>query len=199
MLRGGAFDAEFIEQRSSICVLRVIGAAAVEAFEHEAGSHSWQRLSAGREQKIHTSLITVAILPEPEETELPAIKKQDLRYEATKGQGPGGQHRNKTNSAIWLTHLPTGLKVWCDAERSQARNKELALAVLRARLYEREQKKNNSCRNTKRKAQLGSGSRGSKKRTIRIQDNQVIDHELKKRMRYKDYKKGILGKFYDSR
>lgn len=163
------------------------GAGAVSAFEHESGGHRWQGDSGGR---VHTSTITVAALPEPA-TGGPEIAERDLEWRMTRGTGPGGQHRNKTESAVQLTHRPTGLVVRCQSERSQLRNKQSALAVLGARLKARNDAARASNTNQIRRNQLGSGQRGDKRRTIRLQDGIVTDHVLGRRWRLREYLQGV--------
>lgn len=107
-----------------------------------------------------------------------------------RGTGPGGQHRNKTESAVVLTHTPTGTVVRCQSERSQLRNKQSALAVLRARLWQAQQAKDAASVNGQRRQQIGSGMRGDKRRTIRCQDGVVTDHVLGKRWRLREYLNG---------
>lgn len=139
--------------------------------------------------RVHTSTITVAVLPEPTETQV-ILREADLEFATCRGSGAGGQHRNKTESAVQLKHIPTGLMVRCESERSQSLNKETARAVLRARLWEITQLALDGKRAYDRKKQVGSGMRGDKRRTIRTQDDVVNDHETGKQWRYKDYARG---------
>jgi peptide chain release factor 1 len=138
---------------------------------------------------VHTSTITVAVLPEPDPVAL-TIAAADLEWHTKRGSGPGGQHRNKTESAVELRHVPSGLVVRCESERSQLRNKESALAVLRARLWNAERARTHAVRAADRRAQVGSGMRGDKRRTIRMQDGQVHDHVLGKRWSLDKYLTG---------
>lgn len=133
---------------------------------------------------MQTSTITVAVLPEPSAQEL-VIRPEDLDIVATTGSGPGGQHRNKTASAIQLTHRPTQTRVRIESERSQHQNRELALSVLRARLWGRQQQALADARQQARRQQIGSGMRGDKRRTIRADG--VVDHVTGRRWRYEDY------------
>lgn len=119
------------------------------------------------------------------------LREDDLDFSTCRGSGAGGQHRNKTESAVILKHLPTGLTVRCEAERSQAQNKETAKAILRARLWEVTQLAFDGKRAYDRKQQVGSGMRGDKRRTIRTQDDVVNDHFTGKQWRFKDYARGI--------
>jgi peptide chain release factor 1 len=133
--------------------------------------------------------VTVAVLPEPTPTQV-VLRDEDLEFSTCRGSGAGGQHRNKTESAVQLKHLPSGLMVRCENERSQSQNKESARQVLRARLWQLEQDRNSGARASDRKRQVGSGMRGDKRRTIRTQDDVVNDHETGKQWRYKDYARG---------
>lgn len=158
------------------------------AYQHEAGGHRWQQVPKNSD-RVQTSTITVATLLEPEEAAL-VIREQDLVYQATRGSGAGGQNRNKVSSAIILTHKPSGLMVRCETERDQHKNKRLALGILRAKLFEAKESAEHAARNQARKAQLGVGARGDKRRTIRTQDDTVTDHVLDRKMRFRDYEKG---------
>jgi peptide chain release factor 1 len=133
--------------------------------------------------------VTVAVLPEPTEVECP-LDARDLEWATCRGSGAGGQHRNVTDSAVIVTHRPSGLSVRCEGERSQHANRRTALALLRSRLWQRAKETNEAARATDRRAQLGSGMRGDKRRTIRCQDEQVHDHVTGKRWRLKDYLRG---------
>ena len=119
------------------------------------------------------------------------INEKDLDWKFTRGTGPGGQHKNKTDSCVNLTHMPTGIKVKVDG-RSQTSNKVDALFVLKARLKEQQRNKFYSNRADIRKQQVGSGMRGDKIRTIRVRDNQVTDHVLDRKISYKEYSRGNL-------
>jgi len=133
--------------------------------------------------------VTVAVLPEPSETDL-VIREQDLKWATSRGSGPGGQNRNKLETAIDLTHLPTGVTVHCESERSQFKNKQSALATLRAKVWRLRQSADQSRRATDRKQQVGSGMRGDKRRTIRTQDGQVNDHITGRKWLFRDYVRG---------
>lgn len=142
---------------------------------------------------MQTSTITVAVLPVPNQNEV-KILDRDLEIHTRRGSGPGGQHKNKTDSAVDLKHKPTGITVTVDG-RSQHQNRALALQILRAKLLAAEQNRGILERNQKRRAQVGLGMRGDKRRTIRVGDNQVNDHTLNKTVSYKDYAKGNLDGF----
>jgi peptide chain release factor 1 len=187
---GGAFSFEPIEHRSGFVSFRVVGKDADQVFKNEPGGHRFQRTPPNEKRgRIHTSTVTVACLPEPTETEI-FIDEKDLEITATRGSGPGGQHRNMTASAVQIKHIPTGVFVRYDGERSQHQNKRTAMAMLRAKLWQAKKEAEDADRASNRKAQVGSGMRGCKVRTIRYQDEQVHDHVTGKRWRLRDYLKG---------
>jgi peptide chain release factor 1 len=169
-------------------VFRATGHGAVAAYRNEAGGHRWQQVPSNSD-RVQTSTVTVAVLREPEESEL-IIRESDVDIQATRGSGAGGQNRNKVSSAIIMTYKPTGLQVRCETERDQHKNKRLAFGILRAKLLEAKENSEHASRNQARKEQLGVGARGDKRRTIRTQDDNVTDHVLGKKMRFKDYEKG---------
>jgi peptide chain release factor 1 len=187
---GGRFESEIVEQRLGFCVLRFSGKRVAETFRDEAGGHRWQRVPpTERRGRIHTSTITVAVLPEPAALEV-QLDERDLEETMMRGSGAGGQHRNKTDSAVRLLHRPTGLVVRCESERDQSQNRRVARAVLRARLWELEQTRVTGARDAARRAQVGSGMRGDKRRTVRTQDDQVVDTITGRSWRFKDYERG---------
>lgn len=175
-------------------VLVAKGKGANDAFRHEPGGHRWQRVPPNEKRgRVHTSTVTVAVLAVPEALGYD-LDDTDLEWKACRGSGAGGQHRNKRDTAIQLRHKPTGIMVRCEAERSQHANRQTARAMLAARLEQAEADRRVDGRNATRRAQVGTGMRADKVRTIALQRDQVTDHRLGRRMSAKRYLKGELDK-----
>jgi len=171
-------------------VIRVAGRGARAIFEGEAGGHRWQRIPPTEKRgRVHSSTITIAVLDEPSEREL-VIPPHELDWAACRARGSGGQHLQKTDSAVTVVHLPTGLQVRCESERSQHQNRVIALKLLRVRLAEQRDQAADRARAQQRRTQIGSGMRGDKRRTVRVQDELVIDHASGRTWRYRDYVRG---------
>ena len=160
-------------------IARIIGAGAFSRMKFEAGTHRVQRVPATEAQgRIHTSACTVAILPEADEIEAIDINPADLRIDTYRASGAGGQHVNKTDSAIRITHIPTGTIVECQDERSQHKNRSRAMSLLKSRLLAAEQSKRDQQEAASRKLQVGSGDRSERIRTYNFPQGRLTDHRI---------------------
>ena len=158
----------------------VIGDGAYSKFKFESGVHRVQRIPVTESNgRIQTSTVTVAVLPEAEEVEI-EVNPADIKIESCKSSGAGGQHINKTESAVRLTHKPTGLVIECDQERSQLQNKERALKILYTKLYDMKQRAQDEMIASTRKSQVGSGDRSEKIRTYNYPQSRITDHRINK-------------------
>lgn len=184
------FDATIVDATEGSVTLRVTGEFAWDAFQHDVGGHRFQRVAPNdKKGRVHSSTVTVAIMVEPTATQL-TINQGDLEWVFSRGSGAGGQHRNKTESAVDLTHRPTGVVVHCESERSQLQNKANALAMLRSRLWEAQRERDHAKRAKERKGQVGTGERSDKTWTVRMTDEIVTHHPSGQKFRLREYLAG---------
>jgi peptide chain release factor 1 len=159
-------------------VLYIDGKNVFGTLKHESGVHRVQRVPKTETQgRVHTSTVTIAVLPEAEEVEL-NINPADLRIDTYRAGGAGGQHVNKTESAVRITHVPTGIVVTCQDDRSQHKNKATAMKVLKSRILAAQKEKHDAEMSKKRKEQVGTGERSEKVRTYNFPQNRVTDHQV---------------------
>ena len=179
-------------------VFGVKGAGAYSVFKYEGGTHRVQRVPETESQgRIHTSTATVAVMPEAEDVEV-ELHESDLKIDVYRSTGPGGQSVNTTDSAVRITHVPTGIVVAMKDEKSQLQNKAKALRVLRARLYEAERERQQAELSATRKSQIGSGERAEKIRTYNYPDSRVTDHRVKVTLNLEKVLPGGLDEFTEA-
>ncbi|MGH7198606.1 MAG: peptide chain release factor 1 [Candidatus Omnitrophota bacterium] len=180
-------------------IASITGEGAYGKFKFESGTHRVQRVPVTEASgRIHTSAVTVAILPEAKEVEVD-IKAEEIRVDVFRSGGPGGQSVNTTDSAVRITHLPTGLVVSCQDEKSQLKNKQKAMKILRARLFEKITSERNAAIAKQRKEQVGTGDRSEKIRTYNFPDHRVTDHRVGLTIYNLDkVMEGEIGEFVDA-
>jgi len=180
-------------------IARIIGNGAYSELKFESGAHRVQRVPETESQgRVHTSAATVAIIPESEEVQMIEINPSDLRVDTFRASGAGGQHVNKTDSAIRLTHIPTGTVVECQDERSQHKNRARAMSLLQARIYDAEKQKQDADQAAERKSLVGGGDRSERIRTYNFPQGRLTDHRINLTL-YKldDIMQGNLGQVVD--
>lgn len=179
-------------------VLGISGDAVYRRLQHESGGHRVQRVpDTETKGRIHTSAATVAVLPEPEDVEV-SVSPDDYRKDLFCASGPGGQHVNKTASAVRLTHLATGIVVQCQDEKSQHKNLAKALRVLKTRIYEHERRIEHEKRSAERKELVGSGDRSQRIRTYNFPQNRLTDHRINESFTLDQVMAGRLGLVIDA-
>jgi peptide chain release factor 1 len=189
---GGGFDVEIIDDRPGILTFRASGKKAEKLFANESGGMRFQRVPPSEKRgRVHTSTITVSVLPE-ERTIGVEVDERDLKWKVCRSGGKGGQHVNKTSSAVQLTHGPSGIQVRVESSRSQHLNRQAARVMLTTKLLTQARTARRKNRNAARRAHVGSGMRGDKRRTIAIQRDSVVDHVSGREVKWRKYRRGEL-------
>lgn len=188
---GGVFSFSVVSERDGEIVCEACGDGASELFAQEAGGHRWQRVPPTETKgRRHSSTFTVAVFSDAGDSVV--FDENEVEFEATVGHGPGGQHRNKTATAIRAIHKPTGVMAFIQSERSQKANKEIALEVIRSRVMSAANGAVHSKQNSSRQEQIGSGERSDKIRTVQEQNDRVIDHRTGRKCNVAKYRKGEI-------
>ncbi len=179
-------------------IVGIQGDNVFKRLRYEGGGHRVQRVPETENQgRVHTSAATVAVLPEAEEYDI-EIRNEDLKIEVCRSQGPGGQSVNTTDSAVRITHMPTGIMVHMQDEKSQHKNKAKALRVLRSRVYEQKRQEEEEARAKERRGQTGSGDRSERVRTYNFPQNRCTDHRLGRNFPLEEVIEGRMGKLLDA-
>lgn len=173
-------------------VMSISGEGAESLMRNEPGGHRWQRIPPNeRKGKTHSSTVTVAVFPATKKT-ADSIRESDCEITTCRGSGPGGQKRNKTDSAVQIKHRPTGMIVRCETERSQSQNKATAFSLLSARIEAAKATVDGESDRQNRLRQIGSGERSDKVRTVQMQNGQVVDHRTGRKVSVERYLKGDI-------
>ena len=197
MLTRSVFDLTVIKDLPGFLTFKVEGKKA-KIFKKEAGGHRWQRVPPTEKRgRVHTSSVTVAVLDDEQDTNF-ELNMNDVEFRMYKASGKGGQHRNKTESAVEVKHLPTGITAKSDSERSQHDNKRIAVDLLKEKLKEVFSAKYNSKRANKRREQVGTGLRGDKVQTVQEQNDRVTNHISGKKISCKKYFKGRIDLLHEA-
>lgn len=197
LVGGGVFECEIADDRPGMMILSVSGHGAMSRFAPESGGHRWQRVPPNdRSGRVQSSTVTVAVMPVPRGVAV-LVRLSDCEIQTCRGSGPGGQKRNKTETAVQIRHKPSGLMVRCDQERSQQQNKQTAIAILAARLSQSAGSAAKSQERDMRRMQVGSGERSDKVRTIQVKNGVVFSSKTDRRMRLDDYLKGNIEPVQD--
>jgi len=188
------FEWVFVDDRPQQVTIKVKGVGCRGLFRNESGGHRWQRVPPNeRSGRVHSSTVTVAVLGIETRTRI-EVKRGDLEIQNTIGSGPGGQNRQKVATAAQITHIPSGIMVRCETERSLRQNIESGIRILESKLNEAADTKAKSERDASRKMQVGSGERSDKIRTVQVQNGHVTNHLTGRKFPLKEYLKGNLRK-----